>query len=55
MQKPNPVIKNYILNPEPLIIGEKNMARKNNVHLKTNNNKISMINFIQRQCVLNYI
>lgn len=50
MQKPNPVIKNYIYNPEPLFLGKKTtteaVKRRINIDLKTNNNKSSLILFI---------
>ena len=51
MQKQNPVIKNYIYYPEPVILKE---AEKNKPpfgktqQLKTDYYKISFINFIER-------
>lgn len=49
MQNPNPVIKNYIFNPEPLILRDnipfRSVGRKNTTCLKADNNKISLIRF----------
>ncbi len=51
MQNPNPVIKNYILSPETMILYEKKSYKefKNKLAgLKPDYDKISFINFVQR-------
>lgn len=48
MQKPNPVIKNYILNPEPYILAYKTIQKENKNVLKTYNNKVPRIWFTER-------